>query len=99
MQLTQKELDRASEDGYVIVSRPDKVNGGYIVQAVCINGSEPVGWRRHVKYNETIAEAATSIQRDLNKFLGIGGKMSCSGRLRVSRKAANRKIGHNKIVL
>lgn len=82
MKLTLKELKRASPDGYVIVSRPDKLLGGYNVMCMRVSDVQPVGWQRHVESKAHIASAATSIQRDLDKFLGIGGKMSASGRHR-----------------
>ena len=86
MKLTAKELKRASSDGYVIVSRPDRTNGGYNVMAVRVADSTPIGWPRHVPSKADIAGAATSICRDLDKFLGKGGKMSSSGRLRAGIK-------------
>ena len=86
MKLTLKELNRASTDGYVIVSRPDKLRGGYNVMCVRVADVQTVGWQRHVEGKEHIAAAATSIQRDLDKFLGIGGKMSASGRHRAGIK-------------
>lgn len=90
MKLTEKELNRASSDGFVIVSRPDKLVGGYNVMAVRVEDTVIVGWPHHVPSKSDIAGAATSIQRDLDKFLGVGGKMSHSGRMRPGRKAAER---------
>ena len=82
MRLTVKELKRASSDGIVIVSRPNRSEGGYNVMAVCIHSMRIRGWQWHVESKSDIADAATSIQRDLDKFLGVGGKMSSKGRLR-----------------
>lgn len=82
MELTAKELKRASSDGFVIVSRPDKLLGGYTVMCVRTEDVRVIGWTRHVDGKDEIAAAATSIQRDLDKFLGIGGKMSSAGRHR-----------------
>lgn len=83
--LNEKELKRASEDGFVIISRPDSTKGGFNVMACRIEpgtAATVVGWPMHVDNKLEIAEAATSIQRDLDKFIGVGGKMSSAGRLR-----------------
>jgi hypothetical protein len=86
MKITAKELNRASSDGYVIVSRPDRVNGGYHVMAVRVADETIIGWPRHVLDKSDISDTVTSINRDLDKFLGKGGKMSSQGRLRKGRK-------------
>ena len=82
MKLTAKELKRASSDGYVIVSRPNKLLGGYNVMAVRVADETIVGWERHVLDKSDISAAVTSINRDLDKFMGKGGKMSSKGRMR-----------------
>ena len=82
MKLTTKELKRASSDGYVIVSRPNRVKGGYNVMAVRVADETIVGWEYHVPSKSDISGAVTSINRDLDKFMGKGGKMSSKGRLR-----------------
>jgi hypothetical protein len=82
MKLTSKELRRASTDGFVIISRPNKLFGGYDVLCVRISDLRIIGWQHRVDGKNKIAASATSIQRDLDKFLGVGGKMSASGRHR-----------------
>lgn len=87
--LTDKERARASSDGYVIVSRP-AAQGGYNVFAVRVHDSNKIGWDRHVDHKSDISAACTSINRDMDKFLGVGAKMSSSGRLRPGRKEFKR---------
>ena len=82
IKLTKKEIKRQSKDGLVIISRPAKLLGGYHVLCVRVETGEVAGWGRHVKDKASIASAATGIQRDLDKFLGLGGDMSRSGRMR-----------------
>jgi hypothetical protein len=82
IKLTKKEIKRQSDDGFVIISRPAKLWGGYHVLCVRVETGMPVGWEEYVKDKADIARAATRIQRDLDKFLGRGGKMSSKGRLR-----------------
>jgi hypothetical protein len=69
MKLTSKELKRQSTDGYVIISRPDKVQGGYTVMAVRVADSTLVGWDRHVQDKIDIAEAASSIQHPASSVI------------------------------
>lgn len=90
MRITDKERKRASEDGYVIVVRPDRVSGGYTVSAVRIMDEVVVGWPRHVATREELSQTITSVCRDLNKFLGCGGQMASSGRMRPGRKIHER---------
>lgn len=85
LRLTGKELKRASLDGFVIISRPAS-KGGYNVMAVRISDVKIVGWPRHVADKLDISAACTSIQRDLDKFLGVGENMSATGRMRPGLK-------------
>ena len=80
MRLTEKEIKRACE-GYTIVVRPCS-KGGYNVFPVRVCDAQPTGWARHVDSKMGIPQAITSICRDLDKFMGQGGKMSSSGRMR-----------------
>ena len=86
IKLTKKEIKRQSEDGLVIISRPAKLLGGYHVMCVRVETGMIAGWARHVPDKLAIAAAATGIQRDLNKFLGLGGDMSSKGRMRPGLK-------------
>lgn len=83
MKLTEKELRRASSDGYAIVSRPDRAQGGYWVLAVRVADGKIVGWPHHVDSRLDIASAVKETCRDLDKFLGVGAEMSDAGRMRV----------------
>lgn len=82
IKLTAKELKRVSSDGFVIISRPDATKGGYNVMAIRVEDLHVIGWPQHVDSKMHIAGAATHVQRDLDKFLGVGGKMSSKGRMR-----------------
>ena len=95
MKLTAKELKRASSDGYVIVSRPNRVKGGYNVMAVRVADETIVGWERHVLDKSDISDAVTSINRDLDKFLGVGGRMSSKGRMRSGIKQNKEGLDSN----
>ena len=82
MKLTEKELKRQSSDGFVIISRPNCVEGGYNVMAVRVADETIIGWTRYVLDKSDISAAVTSINRDMDKFLGVGGRMSSKGRMR-----------------
>jgi hypothetical protein len=91
--LTAKELERASEDNVVIVSRPQGGGGsGYGVFALDV--SDPAKPKAVTPYwllvadKSDLAAATTEMSRSLDKFYGRGGDMSYQGRHRAGSKQA-----------
>jgi len=85
--VNHSEMSRASEDGIAIVVRP-QASGTYGVFALDITGrrAHPVGvnWYE-VEGKSEVPEAIRTLNRDLDKFHGLGGQMSWRGRDRDKR--------------
>lgn len=81
--LTEKELARKTQDGVVIVVRPQST-GTIGVFAINVSTGLSIGinWYE-VEDTVEIATAVTSLNRDLDKFYGRGEAMSSRGRFRV----------------
>lgn len=83
--LTTSERQRASEDGIAIIVRP-QASGTYGVFALDIQapgGAFPVGQHWYeVTAKREVPEAIRVLNRDLDKFHGLGGQMSWRGRHR-----------------
>jgi len=83
--LTPKELNRASDDGIVIIVRP-QAEGTWGVFAVTITGDfRGVNWYE-VDSRQELSAAITLLNRDLDKFHGLGSTMSARGRSRPGEK-------------
>lgn len=84
-QVTPKELLRASEDNIVIVARP-QVDGTKGIFALDV--TDP--WKPRVRgtnwyevpVDGDVHAAIRQLNRDLDKFFGLGGTMSEAGRFR-----------------
>ena len=79
--LTDKERQRASEDDMTVIVRPQS-DGTWQVFAVSVETCLPTPYSYTVDYQSELPEATQLMCRDLDKFLGRGGKMSSSGRTR-----------------
>lgn len=83
--LTDKEIARASEDGIAIIVRP-QARGTWGVFAVSLQGQfRGVNWYE-VDAKSELGAAITALNRDLDKFHGLGGAMSSRGRSRATEK-------------
>jgi hypothetical protein len=82
--VTAKERSRASEDGYMVIVRP-QAQGTYGMFVVDEDGRAQSYWLE-VDDREELSQAATIMARDMDKFRGIGGDMSSSGRMRSAKK-------------
>jgi len=91
--ITDKELSRASEDGIAIVARPQQGGTKGIFAVDVSDPEEPrvrgVNWYE-VSKDGDVAKAVTMLNRDLDKFFGLGGRMSDKGRMRPGKKDAER---------
>ncbi len=79
--LTPKEINRASEEGYTIAVRPQKPGGGFLVMVVRVDDGVIRG-REFVESRNQVPAATTSLLRDMDKYQGVGGNYSYSGRHR-----------------
>jgi len=64
-----------------IIRRPDKIRGGFIVAIVNVDNGEVID-SQHVDTKEQTPIAIKSLNRSMDKFYGLGGKMADSGRHR-----------------
>jgi hypothetical protein len=64
--------------------------------AVRVADETIIGWPKHVLDKSDISDIITSINRDLDKFLGKGGNMSSQGRLRKGIKENKLLSGSSK---
>jgi len=92
--VTAKEIERASDDGITIVARPQQ-GGTKGLFAVDVSDPEKprvrgVNWYE-VSEDGDVAKAVTMLNRDLDKFFGLGGRMSDKGRMRPGKKDAERR--------
>lgn len=92
--VTEKELARASEDGTVIVARPQEggTKGLFALDVSNLKSVRVCGTNWYeIPEDGDVTKALTMLNRDLNKFFGRGGDMSSSGRSRALHKELSRK--------
>jgi len=83
IRLTESELKRA-DAGYVIVRRPNP-DGLFTVMGLRVEEGAGIIHNPAIRTKvagEDLRTSFTDVARDLDKFLGVGGGMSSSGRLR-----------------
>ena len=86
IQLTQKEISRASEDGYTIVTRP-QADGGIMVTAVTalgVGSGKP--WGNRVSIVDSKEDVPKAIKQELHLLgsSGMGAELAAAGRHRTA---------------